>query len=74
MLKAATVSEVGSVLPEVYEADGVLWLGALIQRVDADMERYESEQEKIREIALSERRVAFFQSWVEDAVSSAVVR
>jgi parvulin-like peptidyl-prolyl isomerase len=60
MMKAATQSEIGSVLPEVYEADGVLWVGALIQRVDADMERYESEKEKIREIALSERRVDFF--------------
>jgi hypothetical protein len=74
MMKAAKVAGIGSVLPEVYEAEGVLWIGALTQRVDADMATYELEKEQIREVALSERRVSFFQSWVADAVARAAVQ
>jgi peptidyl-prolyl cis-trans isomerase D len=74
MLKAARVAGVGEVLNEVYEADGVLWLGALSQRVEADMEQYERDKDQIRESVLAERRAAFFQGWVADAIDRAEVQ
>jgi len=74
MLKAASTAEIGEVLKEVYEADGVLWLGALTQRVDADMEQYEREKEQIHESTLAERRSKFFSAWIADAVERAEVQ
>jgi peptidyl-prolyl cis-trans isomerase D len=74
MLKAASAAEVGAVLDDVYEADGVLWLGSLSQRVEADMEQYEREKDQIRESALAERRSRFFQAWISDAVEKADIQ
>lgn len=74
MLKDASTADIGEVLEQVYELDGVLWLGSLSQRVDADMEQYEREKEQIRELALAERRSRFFQAWISDAVQQANIQ
>lgn len=71
MLNAARDAETGSVLPEVYEAAGTLWVGQLTDRTDADMSLYEAQREQIRESVLMQRRVSFFQGWVAEVKSRA---
>lgn len=74
MMKAAREADAGTVLPEVYEDNGVLWVGALTQREDPDFEAYEEDKETIREQVLLTRRIAFFQGWEDDVVARADVK
>lgn len=71
MMAAARRAQAGDVLPEVYEDNGVLWVGQLIERQDPDPQRLEDERDQIREQALIRRRVDFFQGWVDDVVARA---
>lgn len=74
MVEAATAAEVGAVLPEVYESNGVLYVGALTSREDPDMTLFEVEKEQVREEALRARRQELFQHWEEDLVARADIR
>lgn len=74
LLGAASKAAPGTVLPEVYEASGVLWVGQLVSRAEADMEAFEAERDTIRESVLAQRRFAFFEGWIADAVASAKVK
>lgn len=73
MLSDARYATAGTVLPEVYEAGGTLWVGQLTSRIDADMSQYEAQASEIREQVLVQRRIAFFQSWVADTKSRAAI-
>lgn len=74
MVDAARTAEPGSVLPEVYEEGGVLWVGALVAREEPDLAKLEEEKPRIREGALIERRSAFLQAWVDEVVARATVQ
>lgn len=74
LLDAARTAAVGSVLPEVYEDGGVYWVGALTERTDPDMSKYDSDKDKIREQVLLARRAEFYQAWVADLKSKATIR
>lgn len=74
MMRDARFAKTGDVLPEIYEVDGVLWLGQLTGRTEADMARYEERRDEIREGVLAQRRMAFFQGWVDDLESRAKIQ
>jgi len=74
MLKDAESATVGEVLPDVYEASGVLWVGRLVERIDPDMDLYALEQEAIREQTLMVRRGELYESWITDLVAQADIR
>lgn len=71
LMRDARNAKVGDVLPQVYETDGILWIGQLTDRTEADMEMYAQRRDEIREAVLSQRRMAFFQGWVDDLESRA---
>lgn len=73
MLSAARNAPSGTVLPEVYEAGGVLWVGQVAGREDPDPAEFEADAAQIGEQALLKRRVGFFQAWVDDVVARATV-
>jgi peptidyl-prolyl cis-trans isomerase D len=74
MLKASRSAAVDTVLPEVYENFGSLYVGQLIERKDADMTEFEADRGRIRETVLDQRRRAFFEAWVADAKSLASIK
>jgi peptidyl-prolyl cis-trans isomerase D len=73
MLKDARTAEAGAVLPEVYEDEGVLWVGRLASRTEADMSTFEQDRANIHERALLTRRAEFYRGWVDDVVARADV-
>ena len=74
MLDDARTAEPGAVLPEVYESEGIYWVGRLSEREDADLEAFEEDHDRFAEIALFTRRQDFFQGWVADVVARADVQ
>lgn len=73
LLDDARTAEVGTVLPEVYEEGGVLYVAKLTARIDPDMTLFETEKDTIRESILAGRRDAFYQAWVADLKSRATI-
>lgn len=73
LLDDARTAEVGTVLPEVYEEGGVLYVAKLTARVDPDLTLFETEKDTIRESILAGRRDAFYQAWVADLKSQATI-
>ncbi|MCB9665645.1 MAG: SurA N-terminal domain-containing protein [Alphaproteobacteria bacterium] len=73
LMKAARSAQPGEVLGEVFEDDGVVWVGALSARQDPDTAKLEEDADEIREQALLRRRVAFYQAWADDVVARASV-
>jgi peptidyl-prolyl cis-trans isomerase D len=73
LMKAAGSAQPGTVLAEVYQQDDVLWVAKLIERTDADLAAFDTEKDRYREIALEERRRAFFESWRASVVAKAKV-
>jgi peptidyl-prolyl cis-trans isomerase D len=73
LLKAASKLEAGSVVPEVFEDQGVYWVAKLIERTEADMSAYEAERDEVRERALLEARMKFVEDWMADVVARATV-
>lgn len=74
MVAAARLAQPGTVLPEVYEDGGVLWVGALASREEPDLAKLEENKPRIREAALVERRSAFLEAWADDVVARATVQ
>ena len=74
MLGAAQLATADSVLPQVYESAGVLWVGQVTAREEPDMDAFEADKEEIREQTLVQRRISFYQGWVTDLVAQADVR
>ncbi|MCO4743842.1 MAG: SurA N-terminal domain-containing protein [Proteobacteria bacterium] len=74
ILGAARDLAAGDTLPEVQEISGVYWVGALRSRTEADMTRYETEQENVREQVLFGKRREFREMWLDAAVADATVR
>lgn len=74
MMSAARLAEPGAVLPDVFQANGVLWVGQLTERIDADMSQYEAQRDQIREGVLQQRRIAFYQGWVDDTKARAKIQ
>jgi peptidyl-prolyl cis-trans isomerase D len=74
MLKQAKGQPVGAVLPEVYMQGDVLWIGQVLDVVEADEAAYATERDELREQVLFERRIAFYRAWVDDARERAVVQ
>ena len=73
MMKAAGKAAQGDVLPGVYEDEGVLWVGQVKERVDADLSSFDEEKDELAESALRERRSQFFSGWVDDLVARATI-
>lgn len=73
LIKAARAAAPGDVLPEVFEDNGTLWVGALVAREDPDAATFEQDKPRIREQALLRHRIDFFESWVDDVVARANV-
>jgi len=71
LLDQARSAEVGSVIPEVYEHLGSLWVAQLVSRVDPDEASYEAEKDTLREPVLAMKREAFYTAWVADAKARA---
>ena len=75
MLTAAETMEIGSVFPEVYEKDGVYWVGQLEARVEPDESLYDEQKEALATQALAARRESFFSGWVaQQKADSSIVR
>lgn len=74
MLVAADAAKPGDVLPGVYPSEGVIWIGKLSDRQEADMSLYETEKSQVREMVLSQRRRAFYENWINDVVASADIK
>jgi len=74
MLKAAGNASEGDVLPDVYEDEGVLWVGQLNARVEADLASFDEESDDLRERALLRRRSEFFRGWVDELVARATIQ
>lgn len=73
MMKAARDAAVGAVLDQVFEVDGVYWVGALTGREDADMADFAKDAASIREQAIWQQRAKFVQDWMTDVVARAKV-
>ena len=73
MMKAARDAKVGTVLDQVFEKDGVYWVGALTSREDADMAEFTKDAATIREQALWQQRAGFVKDWMTDVVARAKV-
>jgi peptidyl-prolyl cis-trans isomerase D len=73
MLGDASRAQPGDLLPEVYESNGVLWIGRLASRTEADMAEYEAKKDQLRGEFLMQRRVAFYQDWLEGAKARAKI-
>lgn len=73
MLRDAGRARPGDVLPEVYAEGEVLWVGELADRQEADMSEFAEKKDEIREEVLGERRIEFYQAWVDDLVGHAKV-
>jgi len=65
---------VGDVLPTVYEASDIFWIGQITEIQPADMDLYEIERDQIREEVLLERRVDFYKAWIAERVASASIQ
>lgn len=74
LLDAARETEVGQVLPEVYEGSGIYFVAQLEERSEPDMERFENEKTMIRESALAQERETFLNQWTDNLVSTASVQ
>lgn len=74
MLNDARTVAPGTVLPEVYEQAGTLWVGQLTERIDADLALFDAQRDQIRESVLLQRRISFFQGWVADAKARAEIQ
>jgi peptidyl-prolyl cis-trans isomerase D len=73
LLDAARTAPVGSVLPEVYESGGILYVAQLTERTEPDLKKLDEDQGQIREQMLIARRAEFFQTWVDDLKSRASI-
>jgi peptidyl-prolyl cis-trans isomerase D len=74
MLAEAAHAKIGEVLPDVYENNGVLWVGRLNDRQEAPMADYEAQKDKIRDQYLEQRRSAFYQDWVSSLKANATIQ
>lgn len=73
VLDAARTAEIGSVLPEVFEQGGKLFVAQLTSREDPDMEEFEEKRDEIRERVLAQRRFDFYSGWVADLKAQASI-
>lgn len=74
MLEMAMSSPVGQPLPDVFERGGVLWVGALRDRIEPDMSLYETERDLIQEETLMSRRAELYDAWVTDMRARAKIK
>jgi peptidyl-prolyl cis-trans isomerase D len=74
MLESARTIEPGSVMPQVFEQSGILYVGQLTERTEPDPAEFEEAREQLAEPMLGQRRVEFYQNWVADVTSRANVR
>lgn len=64
MLADAGRAKPGDILPEVYETSGILWIGRLAERQEADLSEFEANKAQIRDQYLARARMAFYTDWV----------
>ncbi len=64
MLGDAGRAKPGDVLPEVYETNGILWIGRLAERQEADITEFDANKEQIRDQYLAQARSGFYTDWV----------
>ena len=60
-------------LPQVYEDNGILWVGQMNTRVEADLASFDEKKDDLRERALLRRRSEFFRGWVDELVARATI-
>ncbi len=73
LLRAARTAVVGSVLPEVYEDRGDLFVAALTVRDEPELAEFEVAKVDLREQVLQARREAYYVDWVASLRASAVI-
>ncbi|MEZ4316510.1 MAG: SurA N-terminal domain-containing protein [Myxococcota bacterium] len=73
VLSAASDAAAGTVLDQVFESGGVLWVAQVTAREEADLSMFEANREQIAARELITRRQAVFSNWVTDAVARADV-
>ncbi len=74
MFDAARKAAPGSVLPEVYEASGILFVGKLVDRVEPKDEEFQAAREVLQEPMLERRRVDFYTNWVAALKADATIQ
>jgi peptidyl-prolyl cis-trans isomerase D len=74
LLLAARTAAPGSVLPEVYESSGILWVSMLTTRIEPDAANFDNDRDLLVEPVLDAKRMRFFESWVANAKSKASIR
>ncbi|MCB9678858.1 MAG: SurA N-terminal domain-containing protein [Alphaproteobacteria bacterium] len=74
VMAAAAEAPAGTVLDQVFESQGVLWVAQVTGREEADLAAFEANREQIAARELITRRQTVFSNWVTDAVSHADVK
>ncbi|MEQ1507201.1 MAG: SurA N-terminal domain-containing protein [Myxococcota bacterium] len=74
LLDAARTAALGAVLPEVYEAGGVMYVAQLTNRIEPDLSEYEAQKTRISEAVLLSRRQEFYTAWIDDLKSQAKIQ
>ena len=74
LLETARTVEPGTVLPEVFEQSGVLYVAQLTSRDDPAEETFTEQAGDLREPMLARRRGEFYQAWVQDITGAAQIR
>ncbi|MEZ4236094.1 MAG: SurA N-terminal domain-containing protein [Myxococcota bacterium] len=74
LLDAARTAEVGSVVDEVFEDNGVYYVAQLVERTEPDLTKLDEGAREIEEQMLLKRRNAFYTAWVGDLKSRATIK
>ncbi len=74
MMDAARKAAPGSVLPEVYEASGILFVGKLVDRIEPDDEAFAAAKDTLAAPMLERRRVDFYTTWVAGLKAQATIQ
>lgn len=73
LVRAARGATVGTVLPEVYEERGDLYVAALTVRQEPDAAAFEVEKASLRELVLFQRRDAVYADWLDSLRAKATI-
>jgi len=74
MMAAARDADAGDALPEVYDGGGVLWVGAVVEREEADMDIFADEKDLVKSYVLQQKRDEFYEGWVDARVAEARIQ
>lgn len=73
MLDDARSAAIGTVFPQVYEFGGSYFVGQITNRIEPDLQDYETNKVQISEFVLQQRRAEFFEDWISDLKARAKI-